>query len=244
MSIYRPNFFPQNMIFRRQYWRCVNNRQFYLFFLGLTLSVGDIKLILATSIFVGTMLFSYQIKNIPWKNYHRYLTKLLTYQNKQLILSVTTAGTLAIASYIILNIWTEIDNKWLAWGIIWQTMFSTASIAFMSDKLWKKKSIQNHENISSFDELIKLLNSHEPLQRLWAINQIMELCHHNQLTSSEINQIKEYFILLKDLEIEPVIINRLQKSLEKISLTSIQSLKTNTKIYQHLKEKTPVIIDS
>lgn len=244
MSIDRANFFPQNIIFHGKYWRWVNNRQFYLFILGLTLSVGDVKLIFATSIFVSAILFTSQIKNLSWINYHKYFTKLFTTQNQQLIFSVTTAGFLAMVSYLILNIWIEIDNKWLALGIIWQTIFATVGMGFMSYKLWKKKPLQNAQAIFSLDDLIKKLNNPKPLERLWAINKIMELWHNNQLTSVEINQIKEYFMLLKDIEIEPIIINKLQKNLEKISFSSITPLSFNVKINRKLMEKNTVIINS
>ncbi len=244
MSIYRSNFFPQNTILNSKIFRSLNNRKIYLFILGLTLSIGDIKLILATSIFAGTMLFSYQIKNGSWRKYNQYLTELLTSQNKQLILSVTTAGTLAITSYIILNIWAEIDNKWLALGIILQTMFSTAGIGFISHKLWGKKPAEDEQYFLSFAEFINQLNADSPLQRLWSINQIMDLWHNNQLTSSQINQVKEYFILLKDIEIESIIINKLNKSLQKISSTSLQPLNFPHKVSQNLTRKTHVIINN
>lgn len=243
MSIYLLNFSVKNMIIKNKYLRCLNNRQVYLFILGLTLSVGDIKLILATSIFAGTMLFSYQIKNIPWRNYNQYLTRLLTSQNKQLIFSVTIAGTLAFASYIILNIWTEIDNKWLAFGIIWQIIFSTMGMGFFSYKLSQKKPVKKPQYLSQFHQLINELNADSPLQRLWSINQIMELWQNNQLTVSQINQIQEYFILLKELEIEPIIITKLETSLEKISFIQIKPLNILQKVNQNITRKKPIIIN-
>lgn len=246
MSIHRPNFYPQNILLNNKYFRCLNNRQVYLFILGLTLSVGDIKLILATSIFAGTMLLSHQTKIIPWRNYNQYLTRLLTSQNKQLILSVTTAGTLAIISYIILNIWTEIDNKWLALGIIWQTIFSTAGIGFFGYKLWQKKPIKDQQYLSSFTELINQLNADSSLQRLSSINQIMELWDNNKLTTVQINQVEEYFILLKDLEIEPIIINKIDKSLQKISSTKIKPLNFPNKVNRqiNIKKKKSMMINN
>jgi hypothetical protein len=242
MSIHQPNFSPQNIILNNKYFRCLNNRQFYLFILGLTLSVGDIKLILATSIFAETMLLSYQIKTRSWKNYHQYFTKILTPQNKQLILSVTTAGTLAFASYIILNIWTEIDNKWLAFGIIWQTIFSTATIGFFSYKLSQKKPVKKQESLSKFHELVNELNADSPLQRLWSINQIMELWQNNKLTVSQINQVKEYFILLKEFEIEPIIIDKINDNLQEIWSAKIKPLNILSKVDRNIITKKPIII--
>lgn len=244
MSIYLLNFSVKNMIIKNKYLRCLNNRKFYFFLLGLTLSVGDIKLILATSIFAGTMLFSYQIKTISWKNYNQYITKILTPQNKQLIFSVTIAGTLAFASYIILNIWTEIDNKWLAFGIIWQTIFSTAGIGFLSYKLSQKKTIKKQEYLSQFHQLINELNADSPLQRLWSINQIIELWQNNQLTVSQINQAQEYFMLLKELEIEPIIINKLNDSLQQISSTEIKPLNILYKVNRNITRKKTIIISN
>ncbi|MBL1208648.1 hypothetical protein [Geminocystis sp. GBBB08] len=232
------------MMIKNKYLRCLNNRRLYLFLLGLTLSVGDLKLILATSIFAGTLLATYQVKYLSWKSYNQYLIRFFTPQNKPLIFSVTSAGTLAIASYIILNIWTEIDNKWLALGIIWQTVFFTVGVGFMSYKLWKKNTIKNKQYSPSFAELIHQLNADTSLQRLHSINQIMELWSNNQLTFSQINEVTEYFILLKDLEIEPIIINKLDKNLQKISSNSVQPLNLSLKVNQNIIRKNSIIINS
>jgi len=242
MSIYPSNFFSKNIVLNNKYLRCLNNRKLYLFILGLTLSIGDIKLILATSIFAGAMLISYQLKNICWRSYNQYYIKVLTQENKQLILSVITAGSLAIGSYIILNIWTEIDNKWLALGIIWQSLFSTLGIGFMGYKIWQKKPIKERQYLSKFNELINQLNDDSPLQRLKSINDIMELKQNNQLTSLQINQVKEYFILLLDLENEQIIINKLNQSLSKISTNSMQPLNIPQKVNQNIARKKIVTI--
>ncbi|BAQ66431.1 hypothetical protein GM3709_3196 [Geminocystis sp. NIES-3709] len=206
------------------------------------MSVGDLKLILATSIFTGTMLVTYQYKNIPWKNYYKYLTDILTPQNKQLILSISTAGILAISSYLILNIWTEIDNKWLALGIIWQVIFSTIGLGFLGWKTLQKP--QKNSQVFTFSDLIKQLNTDSPLEKLWAINEIIKLWENNQLTQEEIRQTKEYFSLLRELETEIIIVNKINRSLEKISLKEMQPVNFPTRVNQKSRQKTPFIIRS
>ncbi len=239
MSMNRSNISHQNILLNSKYLRCLNTRKTYLFLLGLTLTVGDIKLILATGIFTGTILFTYRVKNIKWRNYYKYFKDILTPQNKQLILSVSGAGILAISSYLILNIWTEIDNKWLAFGIIWQIIFSSIGLGFLGWKL-NQKSSPKIPNLSKFADLIKELNANSPLQRLWAINEIIKLWENNQLTSEEMRQTQEYFSLLRDLETEIIIINKLNNILEKISAKEMQPLN----FPQRIKQKTPLIVRS
>lgn len=233
---------PSNIVLNTKYWRCLNNRKTYLFLLGLTLSIGDIKLILATSIFTGTMIISYQLKSIPWKRYYQYLQDILTSENRQLILSVSSAGILAISSYLILNIWMEIDNKWLALGIIWQIIFSSIGLGFLGWKMMQTKPKKSRKIALTFSELIQELNAESPLQRLWGINEIIKLWENNQLTQEEIRQAQEYFSILKHLETENIIINKLDKIIVKMSEKSLQPLNFPNRINQKLSQKSPFMI--
>lgn len=238
MSMNRSNISHQNILLHSNYLRCLNTRKTYLFLLGLTLTVGDIKLILATSVFTATILFTSQLKHLKWNYYYRDIQKLLTPQNKQLILSVSSAGILGISTYLIFNIWTEIDNKWLAFGIIWQFIFSSIPLGFFWWKL-SQKSTSKIQNLSkNFSELIQELNNDAPLKRLWAINEIIKLWETDQLTLEEITQTQEYFSLLIDLETETIIINKLHKILEKFSAKSMQPLH----FPQEIKHKSPLIV--
>jgi hypothetical protein len=236
----RSNISHQNILLNSKYLRCLNTRKTYLFLLGLTLSVGDIKLILATGIFTGTILFAYRVKNIKWKHYYRYFDEILTPQNKQLILSVSGAGILAISSYLILNIWTEIDNKWLAFGIIWQIIFSSMGVGFLGWKFNQKSSAKIDKLSPKFPDLIKELNANSPLERLWAINEIIKLWENHQLTAQEMRETQEYFSLLRDLETEIIIINKLNNILEKISAKEMQPLN----FPQRIKQKSPLMVRS
>lgn len=240
MSMNRSNISHQNILLNSKYLRCLNTRKTYFFLLGLTLTVGDIKLILATAVFTGTILVTYRLKNIKWKHYYRYFKDILTPQNKQLILSVSGAGILAISSYLILNIWTEIDNKWLAFGIIWQIIFSSIGLGFLGWKFNQKSSAKIANLSTNFPDLIKELNANSPLQRLWAINEIIKLWENHQLTSEEIRETQEYFSLLRDLETEIIIINKLNNILEKISAKEMQPLS----FPQRIKQKSPFMVRS
>ncbi|MGI0480607.1 hypothetical protein ACN4EE_07435 [Geminocystis sp. CENA526] len=225
-----------NIVLNSQYWRCLNNRKTYLFLLGLTLSLGDIKLIVATILFTGTMLVSYQSKSINWKRYYQYLHDILNSGNKQLILSVFSAGMLAISSYLVLNIWIEIDNKWLALGIIWQIIFSSIGLGFLGWKITQKNSKKSKKIALTFSELIHELNAKSPLQRLWAINQIIKLWENYQLTEEEIRQAQEYFSILKHLETENIIINKLDKIILKMNDKSLKPLNFPVRISQKLPQ--------
>lgn len=224
----------------RKYLGYFKNRNTYLFLLGLSLSVGDAKLIIATSIFAGIILSSYQIKSIKIKHYFNYFSNIINPQNQKLILSVVSAGTLAIISYLILNIWTEIDNKWLALGMIWQILFSTIGIGLLGWQL-KTKSSKSNKLAQTFNQLIKELNNPFPVQRLWAINQIINLWNNNQLTKEQIKETKEYFNLLLSLETETIIINKLNQFLDTLNIKQNKPLNLPSKTNHKVKQKISII---
>jgi len=228
----------KNIVLNNTYWRVLNHKKTYLFILGLTLSVGDLKLILATSIFTGTMFVAYKFKSISWRAYFKFLSEIFTPENRKLIFSISTAGILALSSYLILNIWTEIDNKWLALGIIWQIIFSTIGLSFLSWKIWQKPSTKSTQRILFYNlsELITQLNAECPLKRLATINDIFRLWKSHQLNDNEIEEIIEYFSLLKQIENEPIIINKLNNIVEKMNLREFTPIRF-TPINKTIKQK-------
>lgn len=212
MSINVNNFFFKKTLFN-QY---LKDKKFYFFLLGLTISIGDLELVISTVAFLCLMVISYQIKSQYWLNYIHRFTKHLTPENKKLFYSIVIASFFSLGSYFSLNIWTEIDNKWLAFGIIIQTIFSGAGLIFLANTLIKNKS-RNFNVNNLFEKIIEQLNDSSPLKRLWAVNQVILQWHHQTFTQEEYEQIREYLTILKDLETEPIIISKIDHCLELIT---------------------------
>ena len=229
------HFLARNLL-SNKYFKPIFKKNLYLFLLGLSFSVGDFKLILATVIFILSMVASYQLKTRSLNYYLSYFRQFLNPENKQLVVSITTAGLLSIFVYFSLNIYSELDNRWLALFIILQTLFSTLGIVFFAKQLVSSKLKENKQPLSQFDQLVKQLNHDSPLQRLWVINQIMALWHNNQLTTIQIAQLEDYLTLLKHNEFEPLILDKINHSLHKLSLTNSQPLNIPRTTHTPLKK--------
>lgn len=199
-------------------------KNLYLFCLGLSLSVGDFKLILATIVFVFVMVSSYHLKMRSLHYYLKYLQKFLQRDEQKLISSIGIAGLISIFTYFAVSIYGELNNSSLSFLIITQTLFSILGIIFFSKKLFSASEKSQHKTIANFEDLIPQLNDQSPVHRLWVINKMIDLWENQQLTSSQVNQLEEYLTLLKNIEFEPVILDKIDHSLKKISDVHSQPL--------------------
>jgi Ca2+-binding EF-hand superfamily protein len=68
----------------------------------------------------------------------------------------------------------------------------------------------------------------------------MKLWENHQLTAQEMRETQEYFSLLRDLETEIIITNKLNNILEKISAKAMQPLN----FPQRIKQKSPLMVRS
>jgi len=163
-----------------------------------------------------TMSLSYRFKYQYLYKYFSGLVNQLNPEYKKLFYSVITAGCFSFSSYFILNIWTELDNKWLALGIISQIILSGVGLLFLTNSFLKNKR-QNTIQQNPLDEVINNLDSPSPLKRLWAINQILRRSHLQQLTIDECGQIQEYLTIMRDLETDQIILNKIDEYLTLMS---------------------------
>ena len=89
--------------------------------------------------------------------------------------------------------------------------------------------------------MIQQLESQSPITRLQVINQTMELWQQQLLTTNQVSQLEEYFKLLKDIEIEPVILAKIDRSLEQLSPRNSQPVDVSHSHYaQQQKNTAPV----
>jgi len=217
------------------YLRYFQDKKLYFFLLGLTASVGDIDIILFTLVFILTMALSYKIKYQSfYQNYSGFINNL-NHEYRKLFYSILTAGGFSLSSYLILNIWTELDNKWLALGIISQILLSGIGLIFLTGILLKNKDSNQIKN-NILDEIINQLDSPSPLKRLWAINQIISQWHHQRFTIEEYEQIQDYLTILRDLETETIIINKIDEYLNLMSPILSNPLQMPIKSFVYQKQ--------
>jgi hypothetical protein len=202
-----------------KFWHLLTtNRHYYPVFwftAGLMLVMGDSKLILATAIAISVMLTVYPSEQFNWKIYLQQLSQLLTGVNRQLTLAVGIGGLMAIASYSTLAIWAEIDNHWLATALITQGFVTTMGLGVVIWYLLKQK-IFISSAVDSFTDLVTNLTANSAIKRLLTINQLMQLWETQKLTPQQINDLQNYFYLMKKAETDQTILAKIEDSLAKL----------------------------
>ena len=226
----------------------LHKQNIYLFLLGLSLTVGDSKLILATSIFIASIFVSYKIDRRSIQNYYRYFFSLFTsplLANQKLVRTITIAGILGIFVYFTGAIYQDLEHKSLATFFILQTLFTTLGIGFFCKKLWSSSSKQKKGKISpvTFEQLISQFDDKSPVIRLQAINTVMNLWQKQQLNHDQVQQLQEYFKLLQNIELEPVILAKIDRSLGEISPQNSQQSHISRR-HSPPKQKHPVSVRS
>jgi hypothetical protein len=236
------DFFARNSL-SPKYLQLVFSKQknLYLFCLGLSLSVGDVKLILATGVFILAMVSSYHLKMRSLHYYLQYCQKFFKRDEQKLISSIGIAGLVSIVTYFSISVYSELNNSSLAFLLITQTLFSILGIIFFSKKLFSASEHSQPKTVANFEDLIPQLNDQSPVHRLWVINKIIDLWETQQLTLSQVKQLEEYLTLLKNFEFEPVILAKIDHSLKKISDVHSQPLNIPRSNYTSKKHPLPVM---
>jgi hypothetical protein len=211
-----------------KYWHLLTNDRHYhpvfWFLIGLMLVLGDTKLVLTTGLSVGIMLIFYQSDQVNWQIYLFKLSQFLSGINRKLILAVSSGGLMAIISYLILSIWSNLDNHWLATALILQGLITTTGLSLLTWYLWQQQNFTPLSSTNTFANLVINLTAVSPLKRLFSLNQLIELWEQEQLTFQQIRQLKDYFELMLKTETEPVILNKIEDTLCQFSAHSNQKL--------------------
>lgn len=237
MSINFVKLVNKNLI-SNDYLRYLKDKRIYFFLLGLTASVGDKDIVIFTIVFILTITLSYRFKYQYFYNYLQKLISYLTPEYRKLFYSIIIAGGFSLSSYLILNIWRELENKWLALGIISQILLSGAGFIFLTGVYLKNKNSNQDKNI--LEEIVNKLDSPSPLQRLWAINQIISQWHNQRFTMQEYEEIQDYLVILRDLETETIIINKIDEYFNLISPVLSNPLPIPMKSFVYDKKKLKV----
>ena len=206
-SIYlQKKFSPRR--WRKTFWRLG------LFFGTLVLLVGNWKLLLATSAGVGIMFSVYQWPEGNWQQYWQLYwlqcRKLLHSSNGKFTVAVGSGGIVAVTTYMGAAIWADMENRWLAAGMILQGLISVTTLGLLG---WQIFSQQFNQDEVKFEELLMELTATSPLKRLMAVRHLSDLVQEHSLNSREKEQLEEYFQLMLKVESEPMIRQVLQEIL-------------------------------
>jgi hypothetical protein len=208
-----------------------------LFVVSLMIITSDSKLFFATCIGVIVMFLVYQKVPVNWRKIGDQWSKFRQTSNGKLAFAITSGGITTVISYIIASIWENAENHWLALETILQDFTTTAIFGLLGWHIFSRKTKENQDK---FTQLLTELSAPSPLQRLIAVNSLTELVKTNQLTSTQQNQIQEYFQLMLTIESEAKIRHSLLKNL--LIFNPNKPLRTPLNHSQPLQPLSPLLI--
>lgn len=182
------------------------------------------KLLLSTSVGIGSMSLCYLAQNSHWQRYCQQWRGFLIGSNRQLAIAVSAGASGAFATYLAASVWADAENHWLATGSILQGFISLVTLGLL---LWSLRSRTSFQE-TKLDRLLEDLSHSNRLKRLVAIRQLTRLLVTNRLPSDHYYQTVEYFQVMLCEPQPPTIKNALLESLE--LLGSYRLSKTPVKI--------------
>jgi hypothetical protein len=172
--------------------------------IALSLLIWNWQLVLALLIGAIALTTVYLAQQGQWK-----LPAWQAWQgaNRSLTLAIATGTIATLSTYITTHIWLEVDQSWLAIGIILQG-FGTLSILFFLTYQTLNRSTQQ----TTPDHLAQLSDP-DPLKRLIAVRQLTQQVQQNTASLSTVH-IADCFRLMLNRETEPGVCSALFDSLQ------------------------------
>lgn len=161
----------------------------------LTLSVISLwywhwQLLLATGVGIAWMWLSYGLSLGQYRSTWRKLATALRGYNLKFLLAVISGGLGGLFTYMTTAIWLDTENHWLAASSIAQGLMTLALLILL---LWQIVQKKSDRDTTRFTTLLTDLTADDPLKRLIAIRQLIELAARHSLNPNERSQIYEYF---------------------------------------------------
>ena len=195
------------------------------------------KLLLSTTVGIGSMSLCYLAQNSHWQRYCQQWRSFLVGSNRQLAIAVGAGASGAFCTYLASSVWADAENRWLATGSILQGSISLVTLALL---LWSLRSRTSSQE-TKLDRLLEDLSHSDRLKRLVAIRQITRLLVTNRLPSDHYYQTVEYFHLMLSEPQSPTIKNALLESLNLLGSEQTSSSTTSVKIPLQLHRRQSVL---
>ncbi|MEY2985149.1 MAG: hypothetical protein RLZZ568_1766 [Cyanobacteriota bacterium] len=164
------------------------------------------RLLLATGLGIGS------VKLVFWLLTHREcLAKKTWYQSlhqpqTQLLLAGGSGGLAALGTYMATMVWSEVNNPWIASGVILQGVGSLTTVGLLVWYFGKTTaSSATLVNGSEFDACLHSLANGDRLQKLVALRQLSQLSQGQRLTRQEQVDLRDYLQVFLDIEADPTL---------------------------------------
>jgi hypothetical protein len=181
------------------------------------------QLIAATSAGIFAMIAVYMVQDWNWNVILWRIQKFLQSPYRLLPLSVASGTVTVFLTYMILAVWSDQQNHWLALANILQ-LGATLGILGMLVRQAFRQWLQRQQD--NFDQLIAKLTVNDDLARLIAIKQINQYVQNNRLPVAQERAIADYCQILLNRETETTMREAIFETLESLqSITDKPALK-------------------
>jgi hypothetical protein len=174
----------------------------------------------------------YQIQGGNWQCRWSYYREFLRGSSGRLVLAVSSGGLGAIVAYIVVSVWANSENCWLAIGCITQGIGTLLSFGLL---LWQIVQGREKSYENQFDQWILDLTSANSLKRLIAVKSLANLLKKQWFNYHYHQQLRDYFKLMLTKETESLVRQGILEGLAMCNEQEVSNLKKDTTI--SLKQK-------
>lgn len=225
--------------FQHQVRQVVRQRKYRHFALWLVSSTAitlmldwNWKLVLATSTGIASLLLIFLSDRRNWQQYWSIWQQWLRGSQGKLAITACSGGIIAVGTYLAAAIWSESEHRWLAVGSILQGLGTLMTLGLVS---WQILSQHQQSETRYFEEWLRDLTQTDPLKRLIAVRQLANYASHHPLSSTQRQQLEEYYGYMLSTETEPLVRSAIAESLQ-----SWNNPQSSLQIPVKLKIKLPV----
>jgi hypothetical protein len=184
------------------------------------------QLIAATSAGIFAMIAVYMIQDWNWNVILWRIQKFLQSPYRLLPLSVASGTVTVFLTYMVLAVWSDQENHWLASANILQLGATLGILVLLVRQAFRQWLQRQQDN---FDQLIAQLAVNDDLARLIAIKQINQYVQKNRLPDTQESAIADYCQILLNRETEETMREAIFATLESLqSITDKPALKRST----------------
>lgn len=159
------------------------------------------RLMLATGLGVGSMRLVYWLlthhQELQAKQWHQFFSG----PQGRLTIAGGGGGLTAVGTYMATMVWSEVENPWLATGIILQGLGSLATVGLL---LWQRRKVAAPKlltaPVSDFDRCLHYLAHGDRLQKLIALRQLQQWQNQPSPDSPNPRELALYLQAFLDIE--------------------------------------------
>jgi hypothetical protein len=191
------------------------------------------KLLLASSIGLGTMVSAYSMQKWDWQKHWSEFSQLLHSPNRRLVVAVLSGAISTLCTYTAISVWIGTKNPWIATGAILQ---GTGTLLTLILLIWLIVNNNNNQDQNQLDQLLINLTEPDSLKRLIAIRQLTKLASRPSVSTKEQQNVVDCLQILLTQEEDSLIRDAAFDSLQMLDSINATPLKPIAIKAKHLNK--------